>query len=45
MKRGISPDFWLNYIDKACLSVDDMVATLEGTPLLPAKSLKGAKRL
>lgn len=44
MKRGISPDFWLSYIDSACLSVSDMVVTLEGTPLLPAKSLKGAKR-
>lgn len=44
MKRGISPDFWLSYIDSACLSVNDMVVTLEGTPLLPAKSLKGAKR-
>jgi hypothetical protein len=45
MKRGISPDFWLSYIDSACLSVNDMVVTLEGTPLLSVKSLKGAKRL
>lgn len=44
MKKGMSPDFWLNYIDSACLSVNDMVVTLEGTPLLPAKGLKNAKR-
>lgn len=43
MKRGISPDFWLNYIDSACLSVNDMVVTLEGTPLLSVQNSKGAK--
>lgn len=38
MKRGIFPDFWLSYIDSACLSVNDMVVTLEGTPLLSVKA-------
>jgi|GEM_PF-5805466 hypothetical protein len=37
MKRGIAPDFWLNYIDSACLSISNMVVILEGTPLLSVK--------
>lgn len=43
MKKGKTHDFWLNYINSACLSMNDMVVTLEGTPLLPVKNFKGEK--
>lgn len=38
MKKGNTPDFWLNYIHNSCLSVNDMVVTLEGPPLPLAAS-------
>ena len=38
MKEGMSPDFWLNYIDRACLSISDMSVILEGTPLVALKA-------